>query len=192
MKPADNQSVKDRPPLPWRVFGVIGLLIVVTAYSALNLENRSDVSLGVYTFRGVPVFLTSLIALILGAVLVVPLTLRTRVRRQAAAIDEDAAVAAEPLSDEPEPEPASSGADATPLPDGPDDEQEPEDAPRRRVRWPFGARASGPGSGRRPDARARRRRRPRFWRWRLTRERRSPRHPQFASGRGCGTRSQPA
>ena len=71
------------------MFGVIGLLIVVTAYSALNLENRSDVSLGVYTFRGVPVFLTSLIALILGAVLVVPMTLRRRVRRQAGADDED-------------------------------------------------------------------------------------------------------
>jgi len=134
MKSADNQSVKDRPPLPWRVFGVIALLIVVTAYSALNLENRSDVSLGVYTFRGVPVFLTSLIAFILGAVLVVPLTLRTRVRRQAAGAD--AAAAAEPLPDEPEP----AVSDAVSLPDGPGEEQEPEDAPRRRVRWPFGAR----------------------------------------------------
>ena len=136
MKPADNQSVKDRPPLPWKVFGVIGLLIVVTAYSALNLENRSDVSLGVYTFRGVPVFLTSLIALILGAVLVVPLTLRTRVRRPAVAPDEDVAVAAEPLPDAPEP----ALSDDTPLPDRTSDEQEPEAAPRRRGRWPFGAR----------------------------------------------------
>ena len=136
MKPADNQSVKDRPPLPWRVFGFIGLLIVVTAYSALNLDNRSDVSLGVYTFRGVPVFLTSLIALILGAVLVVPLTLRKRVRRPAVAVDEDPAVGAEPLPEEPEP----ALPDDTPQPDGPGAEQEPEDAPRRRRRWPFGGR----------------------------------------------------
>lgn len=136
MKIADNQSVKDRPPLPWRVFGVIGLLIVVTAYSALNLENRSDVSLGVYTFRGVPVFLTSLIALILGAVLVVPLTLRTRARRQPVAAEEDAAAGEEPLPDEPEP----ALSDDPPLPDAARDGQEPEDAPRRRVRWPFGAR----------------------------------------------------
>ncbi len=136
MKPADNQSVKDRAPLPWRVFGVIGLLIVVTAYSALNLENRSDVSLGVYTFRGVPVFLTSLIALILGAVLVVPMTLRKRVRRQADADAEDVEVAAETLPDEPEP----AAPDETPQQDGPGDAQETEDAPRRRVRWPFGAR----------------------------------------------------
>ena len=133
MKSADNQSVKDRPPLPWRVFGVIGLLIVVTTYSALNLDNRSDVSLGVYTFRGVPVFLTSLIALILGAVLVVPLTLRKRVWRPAVAADEDAAVAAEPAPDDPEP----ALPDDTPQAGGPRDEQ---DTPRRRRRWPFGAR----------------------------------------------------
>ena len=138
MKPADNQSVKDRAPLPWRVFGVIGLLIVVTAYSALNLENRSDVSLGVYTFRGVPVFLTSLIALILGAVLVVPMTLRKRVRRHADADADadDVAVAAEPVPDEPEP----AVRDEPPQHDGPGEARQTEDAPRRRVRWPFGAR----------------------------------------------------
>ena len=140
-KPADNQSVRDRLPLPWRVFGVIGLLIVVTAYSALNLENRSDVSLGVYTFRAVPVFLTSLIALILGAVLVVPLTLRRGVRRRAVApdrggSDDEAAPAEEPLPAEPE----RVLQDDTPQADSPGGEPEPEEAPRRRRRWPFGAR----------------------------------------------------
>ena len=118
------------------MFGVIGLLIVVTAFSALNLENRSDVSLGVYTFRGVPVFLTSLIALTLGAVLAVPLTLRKGVRRHIAVSDDEAAVDTEPPPAEPEPAlPA-----ATPEPDRPGDEQESQDAPRRRRRWPFGAR----------------------------------------------------
>ena len=118
------------------MFGVIGLLIVVTAFSALNLENRSDVSLGVYTFRGVPVFLTSLIALILGAVLVVPLTLRRGARRQTVVSDDEAAVDAEPLPAEPEP----ALPDDTPEPGRAGDEQEPRDAPRRRRRWPFGAR----------------------------------------------------
>ena len=118
------------------MFGVIGLLIVVTAFSALNLENRSDVSLGLYTFRGVPVFLTSLIALILGAVMVVPLTLRKGVRRHIAVSDAEAALDREPSPAEPEP----ALPDDTPEPDRPGDEQEPQDAPRRRRRWPFGAR----------------------------------------------------
>ena len=118
------------------MFGVIGLLIVVTAFSALNLDNRSDVSLGVYTFRGVPVFLTSLIALILGAVLIVPLTLRRGVRRQTVVSQDEAQVDAEPSPAEPVP----ALPDDAPEPDRPGDEQEPQEAPRRRRRWPFGAR----------------------------------------------------
>ena len=135
--------MRDRLPLPWRVFGVIGLLIVVTAFSALNLENRSDVSLGVYTFRGVPVFLTSLIALILGAILVVPLTLRRGLRRRTVAPDrgggdEETAEAEDPMPAEPE----HALPDDMPPADVPGDEHEPEpeEAPRRRRRWPFGAR----------------------------------------------------
>ena len=122
------------------MFGVIGLLIVVTAYSALNLENRSDVSLGVHTFRGVPVFLTSLIALILGALLIVPWTLRRGVRRRAAVPGDDVEAAAEPVADA-DPDPVL--PDATPEPE-PEPEPpgggEPESAPRRRRRWPFGRR----------------------------------------------------
>ena len=120
------------------MFGVIGLLIVVTAYSALNLENRADVSLGVYTFRAVPVFLSSLIAFILGAVLVVPMTLRRGGRRATVVSEEAAAADAEPIPAEPEPE----------LPEDPprlegalDQPDQPEDAPRRRRRWLLGARA---------------------------------------------------
>ena len=64
--------------MPWRVFGFIGLLIVVTAFSALNLEHRADVSFGFHVFDAVPVFLTSLIAFTLGAVLAVLLTMPRR------------------------------------------------------------------------------------------------------------------
>lgn len=64
--------------MPWRVFGFIGLLIAVTAFSALNLDHRSDVSLGFHTFDAVPVFLTGLVAFTLGAVLVVLLYLPRR------------------------------------------------------------------------------------------------------------------
>lgn len=131
------------------MFGVIGLLIVVTAYSALNLENRSDVSLGLYTFRGVPVFLTSLVALIMGAVLVVPLTFRRGGRRLRRDRDiavvgddsggdgDDAPVAAEPFPAESD----SAQPDVLPEPDSPDeDQEEPKEASRRRRRWPFGVR----------------------------------------------------
>ena len=76
------------------MFGFIGLLIVVTAFSALNLDHRSDVSLGFHTFAAAPVFLTSLIAFTLGAVLAVLLT----VPRHRAAPPEPPAAEAAPDS----------------------------------------------------------------------------------------------
>lgn len=82
--------------MPWRVFGFIGLLIVVTVFSALNLEHRADVSFGFHSFVAVPVFLTSLIAFTLGAVLAVLLTMPRRRTAPPAA----PAAAAAPASDD--------------------------------------------------------------------------------------------
>ena len=126
--------------MPWRVFGFIGLLIVVTVFSALNLDNRSDVSLGFHTFGAVPVFLTSLIAFTLGAVLMVPLTVRRpRVARRAAG--------SAPLLTEESPPTVESGAEpaAAPEPEAPPEAEEPterspEPAARKARRWRLGAR----------------------------------------------------
>lgn len=123
--------------MPWRVFGVIGLLIVITAFSALNLDHRADVSFGVYTLRGVPVFLTALTALILGAVLVVPLTVRRGARRPGIPPVEDAPEVAEPAAEEPEPAAAETTAKSA-------TQTEPEALPepvRRRRLWPFSERS---------------------------------------------------
>lgn len=128
--------------MPWRVLGLVGLLIVVTVFTALNLEYRADVSIGVYTFRNVPIFLTSLISLTLGALLAVPFTLpRRRSTRPA-----------------PEPQPPLQITDesdaAPPLRAGdkaaaPPDEAAPEPLPaegppeppdRKARRWPRGRR----------------------------------------------------
>lgn len=118
--------------MPWRVFGFIGLLIVVTAFSALNLDHRSDVSLGFHTFDAAPVFLTSLIAFTLGAVLAVLLTMP---RHQVAPREAPAAEAARDSDD---------AAVAPALPADGDAEnprerlEEPPD--RKARRWRFGGR----------------------------------------------------
>ena len=67
------------------MIGFLALLVLFTAFTALNLDNRSDVNLWVHTFQSVPVFLTGLVAFILGAVLVLPLALRPSSRRPARA-----------------------------------------------------------------------------------------------------------
>ena len=123
------------------MFGFIGLLIVVTAFTALNLDHRSDVSLGFHTFDAVPVFLTSLVAFTLGAVLVVPLHLpRRRVARQALA-------PATQRDDLPAAEAAPGPQDAAVTPESPaegerDDPMElREERPEPQARWwRFGGR----------------------------------------------------
>ena len=127
--------------MPWRVFGFIGLLIVVTAFSALNLDHRSDVSLGFHTFDAAPVFLTSLIAFTLGAVLAVLLTMP----RQRAALR--ALPPAPPLDEAPAAE-AAPGSDDVAVPpealpeDDAEDPKEPREEPPagKARRWRFGGR----------------------------------------------------
>ena len=128
--------------MPWKVFGFIALLIVVTAFTAFNLENRSDVSIGVYVFNAVPVFLTSLISFTLGAALVVPLIVPRRVARRAPGAvpqltDESDAVATAP------PRVDDAAAAAPELPAEPKDEESVERAPApagRKARRRFGKR----------------------------------------------------
>lgn len=66
--------------IPPRVFGFVGTLVVVTLFSAFNLNHRSSVSFGFHTIEDVPVFITCLTAFTLGAVVMVPLVLRRRAR----------------------------------------------------------------------------------------------------------------
>ena len=123
--------------MPWRVFGFIGLLIIVTAFSALNLDHRADVSLGFHTFAAAPVFLTSLIAFTLGAVLAVLLTMpRHRAAPREAAAPEAAAPEAAPDSDVAAvtPESPAEGVAKDPL------EVRERPADRKAGRWRFGGR----------------------------------------------------
>ena len=70
--------MKDHLPVPFRAFAFIAFLIVIAAFSAFNLDNRADVSVGAHTFPAVPIYLTSLISFTLGALLVLPFTRRRR------------------------------------------------------------------------------------------------------------------
>ena len=70
--------MKDHLPVPFRAFAFIAFLIVIAAFSALNLDNRADVSVGAHTFPAVPIYVTSLISFTLGALLVLPFTRRRR------------------------------------------------------------------------------------------------------------------
>lgn len=138
--------------MPWRVFGLVGLLIAVTAFTALNLDYRADVSIGIHTFRNVPIFLTSLISLTLGALLAVPFTLpRRRSRRPVRqppplllSDESEAATATRAEEEAPAPQPPGKPAEEAPVPAPASAHGSPEPPGRKARRWPLGRRKERP------------------------------------------------
>ena len=117
------------PSIPPRVFGFVVTLVVVTLFSAFNLNHRSSVSFGFRTIEDVPVFITCLTSFTLGAVVMVPLVVRRRPR----AADVDVQTQRDESGDE-QPEEGDEKAPALPPPPGDDAETEnivPPDEPRR-------------------------------------------------------------
>ncbi|MCL2599712.1 MAG: hypothetical protein FWD88_00815 [Treponema sp.] len=57
--------------MPWRLIKFIAVFAVFLVFIILNLDNRSDISLG-FTFRNVPVFLIVFCSLFLGMALTLP------------------------------------------------------------------------------------------------------------------------
>lgn len=68
------------PSIPPRVFGFVATLVAVTLFSVFNLDLRSPVSFGFHVVEDVPIFIACLTSFTFGAVVMVPLVLRRRVR----------------------------------------------------------------------------------------------------------------
>ncbi len=75
--------------MPWRLIGFLLVLVLVAGFATVNISNRSDVSFGFFTFEEVPIFLSLLVAFILGTLLMVPFLLRRRKKNPTQAIHED-------------------------------------------------------------------------------------------------------
>ena len=61
--------------MPIKLIGTIILLILVTIFAGVNLDNKCDITFIFYTFRDVPVFMTVIISFAVGLVLMLPFTL---------------------------------------------------------------------------------------------------------------------
>lgn len=70
--------------MPWKMIGFILILVLVALFASLNLTNRSDINLGFYVFKEVPIFLSLLIAFLAGAVITIPFTFRASARKKKA------------------------------------------------------------------------------------------------------------
>ena len=60
--------------MPWKLILFILSVILVTIFIGFNLENACDVSLGVYVFKDVPIFMSLLLAFALGVLIMLPFT----------------------------------------------------------------------------------------------------------------------
>ena len=67
--------------MPWKMIGLIVLLVLFAAFATLNISNRADISLGFYVFKEVPVFLSLLVAFLAGTVAMIPFTFGPSLRK---------------------------------------------------------------------------------------------------------------
>lgn len=61
--------------MPVKLIGTIIMLILVTIFAGVNLDNKCDITFIFYTFKDIPVFMTVIISFAIGAVLMFPFTL---------------------------------------------------------------------------------------------------------------------
>ena len=60
--------------MPIKLIGTIILLILVTIFAGVNLDNKCDITFVFYTFKDIPVFMTVIISFAIGAVFMLPFT----------------------------------------------------------------------------------------------------------------------
>ena len=60
--------------MPIKLIGTIILLILVTIFAGVNLDNKCDITFIFYTFKDIPVFMTVIISFAIGAVFMLPFT----------------------------------------------------------------------------------------------------------------------
>lgn len=58
--------------MPWKLVVFLISLVLAAFFIGFNLDNRCDVSLVLYTFKDVPIFVSLLFAFVAGALAVIP------------------------------------------------------------------------------------------------------------------------
>ncbi len=67
--------------MPWKMILVIVIIFLVGIFAGFNL-NVTNISIGFYVFENVPVFLGLIISFIIGAGMMLPFTIRRKIKRK--------------------------------------------------------------------------------------------------------------
>ena len=68
--------------MPWRFFGILVILILFVLFAGFNIDFRTNISFGFYIFENVPIFISIFISFVLGALITVPLLLKSQWKRR--------------------------------------------------------------------------------------------------------------
>jgi hypothetical protein len=68
--------------MTWKIIVFLAVLVVALLFIGFNLGNRTDISIGVYVWRDVPVFLSMFFSFAFGALSIVPFLLKIRFSRK--------------------------------------------------------------------------------------------------------------
>jgi uncharacterized integral membrane protein len=80
--------------MPWRLIGLVFLLVIFLAFIGLNLENSCNISFGFRTLEDVPVFFTAFASFALGLLWSIPFAIsisRKRKKKEKDALPPDLA-----------------------------------------------------------------------------------------------------
>lgn len=64
--------------MPWRLVLFLVALALMVAFAGFNLDNTADVSFGFYTLPDVPIFISLFTSFLLGALVMLPYSMRRR------------------------------------------------------------------------------------------------------------------
>jgi hypothetical protein len=80
--------------MPWRLIGLVLLLVIFLTFIGLNLENSCNISFGFKTLEGVPVYFTAFAGFALGLLWSIPFAIalsRKRKKKEKDALPADLA-----------------------------------------------------------------------------------------------------
>jgi uncharacterized integral membrane protein len=69
--------------MEWKIIFFVVILGLALAFVGLNLNNRSDISVGFYVWKEVPVFFTAFFSFTLGVLSMLPFLFRRRIQWRA-------------------------------------------------------------------------------------------------------------
>ncbi|AEF86003.1 conserved hypothetical protein [Treponema primitia ZAS-2] len=67
--------------MPWRLIGLVLILVIFLVFIGLNLDNRCDISFGFSTLPAVPVYLPIFASFVFGLLCSIPFAVSMELRR---------------------------------------------------------------------------------------------------------------